>query len=181
MPEPLIHFIIPFFLLLMSGLNVKKAILFSMLAILPDLDVLFHIHRSFSHSIIFILLISALAAIVIKKFYKEKFHGSIIATLVILSHPFMDAFTGYTPVFWPLFNKSILIVAELTTNMNDVLDINLNLDMYFKPVIFYKTTNIDTPIFSSTGVAVSLVLLAGLALKYYSIKHYSLKPPSFRP
>lgn len=176
MPEPLIHFIIPFFLLLMSGLNVKKATLFAALAILPDLDVLYHVHRSFSHSIIFILLLSVPAIIIIKKFYKEKFHDSIVATLVILSHPFMDAFTDYTPVFWPLFNKSIYIIAELKTNLNDVLDLNLNLNMYFKPVIFYKTTNIDTPIFSSTGVAVSLVLLAGLALRYYSIK-----PPSFRP
>lgn len=176
MPEPLIHFIIPFFLLLTSGLNVKKAALFSTLAVLPDLDVLFHIHRSFSHSVIFILLLSIPAAMIIKKFYKEKFYDSIIATLVILSHPFMDAFTYYTPAFWPLFNKSIYIITELKTNMNDVLDFNLNMGIYFKPIVFYKTTSVDAPIFSSTGVAISLVLLIGLALKYYSIK-----PPSSRP
>ncbi len=50
------------------------------------------------------------------------------------------------------------------------------MDIYFKLVIFYKTTNVETPILSSTGVAISLVLLAELAVKYYSIR-----PLSFRP
>lgn len=176
MPEPLIHFIIPFFLLVTSGLGTKKAALISSLAVLPDFDVLFHIHRSFSHSIVFILLFAVPAVIVTKKFYKEQYGLSIIAVLVILSHPFMDAFTFYTPVFWPLFNKSIHIVTELTTNMNNVMDLNLKLNIYFEPIVFRQTTNMDAPIFSSIGVAVSLVLLAGMILK-----HYSLKPPSSRP
>lgn len=84
MPEPLIHFVIPFFLLMMFGLGIKKAALISLLAVLPDLDVLFHIHRSFSHSIIFILLFSLPAIIIAKRFYKERYCDSIIATLVIL-------------------------------------------------------------------------------------------------
>ncbi len=176
MPEPLIHFIIPFFLLIMFGLSIKKAVLISSLAVLPDLDVLFHIHRSMSHSIFFILLFSFPAIIITKKLYMERFSETIIATLVVLSHPFMDLFTGYTPVFWPIFNKSIYAVSELKTNMNNVLDLNLKLNVYFKPIVFNQTTNIDAPIFSSTGFAISLVLLIGLALKYYSTR-----PPSSRP
>lgn len=176
MPEPLIHFIIPFFLLIMFGLSMRKAILISLLAVMPDFDVLFHIHRSFSHSIFFILLFSLPAIIITKKFYKERYSDSIIATLVILSHPFMDTFTYYTPVFWPLFNKSVYIVAELKTNMNSVMDLNLNLNVYFKPVVFYQTINMDAPIFSSVGVAVSLVLLIGMVLKHYSVKKPSSPP-----
>lgn len=176
MPEPLIHFIIPFFLLAMSGLGAKKAALISSLAILPDLDVLFHIHRSFSHSIPIILLLTVPFIIVTKKFYIDRFNDSIIATLVILSHPFMDVFTYFTPIFWPLFNKSIYIVTELSTNMNNVMDLNLKLNVYFKPVIFYQTQDIDAPIFSSIGVAITLVLLIGIVLKYYSAKSPSLRP-----
>lgn len=176
MPEPLIHFVIPFFLLVMFGFNIKKATFISLLAVLPDLDVLFHIHRSISHSIFFVLIFSFPAILISKKFYKERFNESIIATLVILSHPFMDMFTYFTPVFWPLFNKSIHIVSELTTNMNDVLDLNLTLQVYFKPIAFYRTTNMDAPIFSSAGVGVSLVLLIGLILKHLSIKKASSRP-----
>lgn len=170
MPEPLLHFIVPFFLMTMSGLAIKKATLFSLLAVLPDIDVLFHIHRSMSHSIFFILAICIPVIIITDKFYKERFNDSIIATLSILSHPFMDLFTYFTPIFWPLFNKSIYIIAELTTNMNDILDLHLMLNVYFKPIIFYHTMNIDAPIFTSQGVAISSVLLMGLVLKHLSLK-----------
>jgi membrane-bound metal-dependent hydrolase YbcI (DUF457 family) len=176
MPEPLIHFIIPLFLLATSGIPMKKVVFISSLAILPDLDILFHIHRSFSHSIFFILLFAVPAIMIAKKFYLSRFRDTMIATLVILSHPFMDAFTYFTPVFWPLFNKSVYIITELATNMNNVTDLNLKFNVYFKPVIFYQTQDIDTPIFSSIGVAVTLVLLTGMVLKYYFVK-----PPSTPP
>lgn len=172
MPETLVHFIIPFFLLIMFGFNLKKATLISLLAIVPDFDILFHIHRSLSHSIFFILAICIPAIIIAKKYYKEQYDDFIIATLVILSHPFMDSFTYFTPVFWPFFNKSIYILTELTTNMNDIFDLNLIFQVQLKPIIFYQTQDIDAHIFSSQGVAVSLVLLIGLALK-----HFSNKPP----
>ncbi len=172
MPEPLIHFIIPFFLLVMFGLDIKKVTLISFFAVLPDFDVLFHVHRSFSHSMFFILLFAIPGIIIVKKFYKKYYSDSIITTLVVLSHPFMDLFTYYTPVFWPLFNKSIYVIALLTTNMNNVMDLNLKLDVLFQPVNFYHTADIDAPIFSGTGVAISLLLFTGLILK-------SIRKPSF--
>ena len=171
MPEPLLHFVIPFFLMTMSGLAIKKATLFSLLAVLPDADVLFHVHRSMSHSIFFILAICIPVIIIAGKFYKEQFNDSIIATLSILSHPFMDLFTGQTPIFWPLFNKSIFVVTELTTNMDNILDMNMVLDLHLEPTIFYQTTDADAFVFTSLGVAVSMVLLAGLALKRFSIRN----------
>lgn len=155
----------------MSGIAIKKATLFSLLAVLPDADVLFHVHRSISHSIFFILVICIPMIIIIDKFYKEQLNDSIIATLSILSHPFMDLFTGQTPVFWPLFNKSICIVTELTTNMNNILDMDMVLDLHLEPIIFYQTTDTDAFVFTSLGVAVSMVLLAGLALKRFSIRN----------
>ena len=82
----------------------------------------------------------------------------------------MDSFTYFTPIFWPFFNKSIYILTELTTNMNDILDLNLIFQVQFKPTIFYQTPDIDAHIFSSQGVAVSLALLLGLALKHFSNK-----------
>lgn len=164
MPEPLIHFMIPLFLLTVAGLSLRKAVLISSLAILPDLDVLFHIHRSFSHSIFFIFLFFIPIITISKKFYRQYYNETIIALLVTLSHTFMDVFTYYTPLFWPVYSKSLYIIAELTTNMNDVLDLNLILQLNLKPIVFYRTIDIDAPIFSSTGVAVTLVLLIGMIL-----------------
>lgn len=177
MPEPLIHFIIPFILLVMFGFNMKKATFFSLFALLPDLDVLFHIHRSFSHSIFFLFLFAVPAIVLTSKFYKNYRGDVIIISLVILSHIFMDCFDNYTPVFWPLYNESILIVAELTTNMNNVMDLNFIFNVTVKPIAFYKTTNLDTAIFSSLGFAVSLIFVICIILKHY----YSVKPPATQP
>ncbi|MEM2319734.1 MAG: hypothetical protein QXQ63_03185, partial [Candidatus Bathyarchaeia archaeon] len=50
--EPLIHFTIPFVVLIVLGLSPKKALPLALLALIPDLDALFLIHRSLSHSIV---------------------------------------------------------------------------------------------------------------------------------
>ena len=165
MPEPLIHFIVPFSVLVMCGVGVKKSAFFASFAILPDLDVLFHVHRSFSHSIFFILLLCAPAIIITAVRHSSRINDAVIATLVILSHPFMDLFTYFTPIFWPLYNNSIYIIAEMMTNMNNVSQVHLLFDIKLEPVVFYQTVSMDAPIFTSVGVATTMVILVGLGLK----------------
>ena len=177
MPEPLIHFIIPFFILIMLGYNVKKSALISSLAIVPDLDVLFRVHRSVSHSIFFILIFSipiTIMLLYLAKKFSKKFSSAdaIMTTLVMLSHPFMDIFTGFTPILWPLFNQSVYIFTELTTNMNNILNLNLIFKIQFDKIIFLKTSG-DAPIFTGQGIGISLVLLTGLVLKYFSNKFHN--------
>jgi hypothetical protein len=169
MPEPLIHFIVPFSVLIMCGMGIKKSAFFASLAILPDLDVLLHIHRSISHSAIFILFPCASAIIISLAKHSKSTSDSIIATLAILSHPFMDLFTYFTPIFWPLYNKSIYIMSEMMTNMDNVSQVHLLFEIKLEPVVFYHTISMDAPIFTSPGVAVTLVILIGLVLKRFSM------------
>ena len=170
MPEPLIHFIIPLFLLIMLGISIKKSILLSSLTIIPDLDVIFGVHRSSSHSIIVILMASVATVLILNYLKIGKNSEYLLAILVLLSHPFMDMFGWYTPILWPVTDKSIYIFTELTTNMNNVLDLNLIFDIKFKETVFYKINGGDGPIFTSQGFGVSLVLLTGLMLKNISIR-----------
>ena len=165
MPEPLIHFIVPFSVLVMCGIGIKKSAFFASFAILPDLDVLFHVHRSFSHSMFFILLFCAPVIIITAARHSKRVYDAAIVTLVILSHPFMDLFTYFTPIFWPLYNNSIYIIAEMMTNMNNVSQVHLLFDIKLEPVVFYPTINMDAPIFTSVGVATTVVILVGLTLK----------------
>lgn len=174
MPEPLIHFIIPLFLLIMLGFNLKKSILISSLAIVPDLDVIFHVHRSMSHSIIFIMALIIPIILILNYLKIGNNNEKLMMILVIFSHPFLDMFGWYTPILWPLFDKSIYIFTELTTNMNNVLDLNLIFKINFEPTIFNKITGGDAPIFTSQGFGVTLVLLGGLAMKNLSIKVHNI-------
>ena len=58
MPEVLVHIVIPLFVMVMLGIELKRALPLSLLAVLPDFDVIFRIHRSMSHSCLFVFLIS---------------------------------------------------------------------------------------------------------------------------
>lgn len=164
MPEPLLHFIIPFVALIICGLGTKKSILLASFAILPDLDILFHIHRSFTHSIPILLLFCFPIVIVIRLKYFEWFHDSLIATLVLMSHPFLDAFHTYTPVLYPIYNKSIYIVVMLTTNLYHFTQIDFLFEIRRTSVLFPVLTEncIDGTIISSLGFAITLIFLLGI-------------------
>jgi membrane-bound metal-dependent hydrolase YbcI (DUF457 family) len=149
----------------MCGMGMKKSAFIASLALVPDLDVLFHVHRSFSHSIFFILLFCAPVITLAAVKHSKRTSDAIIATLAILSHPFMDLFTYFTPIFWPLYNNSIYIVTEMMTNMDNVSQLHLLFDIKLEPVVFYQTISMDAPIFTSEGVAITLVILVGLVLK----------------
>ncbi len=174
MPEPLTHFIIPLFLLLILGFNLKKSVLISSLAIVPDLDVIFGVHRSISHSVIIILILSAIVVLILNYLKIGKKSDMLVGILVLLSHPFLDMFGGFTPILWPVFDKSISIFTELTTNLNNVLDLNLIFKINFEKTIFYKVHG-DGPIFTSEGFGLALVLLTGLAMKNLSIRIHGVK------
>jgi hypothetical protein len=56
--KPLLHFVIPFASLRAVGTDLRKAVLPSLIALTPDLDVYFHIHGSENHSIIILAAIA---------------------------------------------------------------------------------------------------------------------------
>ena len=167
MPEPLLHFIVPFTILVLCGLNLKKSVLLSSIAILPDFDVLFHIHRSITHSVIFLILICIPIIVFVKLKYPNYFHDSITGSLVLLTHPILDVFHTYTPILYPLYNKSMYIVCELITDMNHISDLRFLFDIKIGSEGFgIISSSVDGIVFSSLGIGISLVILVGIVAKW---------------
>lgn len=94
--EPLIHFVVPLTLLTILGVKFRRALPLSLLALLPDLDVFFHVHRSFSHSILIFLAVFLLTLPLAWRF--KSYKHAALALLMLISHPILDLFSGYTPV-----------------------------------------------------------------------------------
>lgn len=172
MPEPLLHFIVPFSVLVMCGIGLKRSAFLASFALLPDLDVLLHIHRSFSHSALIILLLGAPMVLILAVNHSRRTYDAALVTVAVLSHVFLDIFTYFTPVFWPLYHNSMYIIAEMMTNMADITKIQWVFEIKLQPVRFNQTLSIDTPIFTSPGVAVTLVIFIGLVLRYSFDKRY---------
>jgi membrane-bound metal-dependent hydrolase YbcI (DUF457 family) len=106
--EALLHFAVPFASLRAIGFEWRKALFVSLFALVPDLDVLFHVHRSMSHSFV-VLAIVTLPILAI--FYRNKTITTLtlLAALGVSTHLVLDIFGGYTPLLWPISNQSIEI------------------------------------------------------------------------
>ena len=102
-------------------------------ATIPDLDVFLRafahpidgalLHRGFSHSIVFALIISPILAKLLTLLYKRRYEFKTWLWLIFLSvitHPMLDIFTNYgTQFFWPfdlrLTFNSVFVVDPLYT------------------------------------------------------------------
>lgn len=179
----------------------NKAVLWGAVAgTIPDLDVFlrffYHpidaalVHRGFSHSLLFALLMGPLLGFVFFKLYKQKYELKTwiwLFFLGIVTHPILDMFTNYgTQFLWP-FN------FRITFNSVFVID-----PLYTIPfmvcIIVAMTMNRENPkrkkwnlfgIYYSTsyllyGVIVKLIILSN-ATAYFQKDNRNVKNPMVTP
>lgn len=171
MPEPLIHFIIPFLVLGFCGVGLKKSVALSSLAILPDLDVLFHIHRSVTHSAVVLIAVLIPIILFIKIRHPNYFHDSLVGGLVVLTHPVLDVFDSYTPLLYPLYKKSVFVLCRLTTDMSELSNLNFFFEIKTVSTSFSLIApNTGGTVFSGLGIAIGLIILVGVAAKWIGEK-----------
>ena len=106
-----------------SDVSAKKIVLLgAVVATLPDLDIYIakifndplteiEIHRGFSHSILFFLLLSVAITYLLKNAFKETTKKQLFITtfLILLTHSLLDIFTTWgTQLFWPFPEKIAL-------------------------------------------------------------------------
>lgn len=163
--EPLIHFAIPFFLLVIFGVSKKKAAFASFFALLPDLDYFFGVHRSATHSLLILIVISLIALIFVRKRAGDKLGLAVICSIALFSHPFLDLFNDYTPILWPLLDRTVFIKidASILSGFGS-LSMNLNAGVLTSPLTFPNAV-VSESILSGEGLILAIVLIAGALLK----------------
>lgn len=163
MVEPLIHFTIPLVALSLSGVKPRKALLASFVAMLPDIDALFLIHRWLSHSLIVVL---ALIAPVFVLARRSDIRACVILALAgLLSHLTLDLFTGYTPLFWPLYNESIWVLTSVMAHISSSPRLRLNARLATTPTEFKRLGGLDAPLFTGSGLIVSAILISPIGVR----------------
>ena len=160
MPEPALHFSI-IFAISAPRLGVKRALLISLFALLPDLDVIFHIHRSMSHSVILIGLIWIPILVALHRFRRRYFGMALQCFLAVLSHPLIDCFQTYTPILYPAYDRSIWVnVGGWLLISPGGLIPQASVSVMDTPTVFRPIESLDAPIFTSEGFVISLILVA---------------------
>lgn len=157
----------------------NKAILWGAIGgTIPDLDTIpglfldtvsrLEIHRGFSHSIVFAILIAPLLGIVISKLYKKKeadwWGWTQLFFWTIFTHPLLDIFTTWgTQLLWPMewriAIQSIFVIDPLYT---------LPFLFCLLLVLFSKRTSIRRLKINKIGLVLSSAyLIITVAIKLY--------------
>ncbi len=171
MPEVLLHFSIPFSAVLSVTSRLRYAFLAGVFGVLPDLDILFGIHRSPSHSIPVILAIAVPILIMLSSKHSRYLKASEIALFGVLSHPILDLFDGYTPILWPFSSYSPWIKFSAEAYLSSTPSLNIDYQVLWQPTIFQPVEKIGGVLVTPLGAIISAALilppLVIAAIRYY--------------
>lgn len=169
MSELLIHFTVPF-ALTSPILGVKKALVVGFIALLPDVDALLHVHRSITHSLILTIIIAIPVVATVASIKPKLASLGVASFLAVLSHLVLDVFQTYTPILYPLTQQSIHVDVNGGVIIGSGLNPYIKADIHTTPTDFTPFTQLDAPIFTSEGLAISIMLIA-IPILYTYIKH----------
>jgi len=156
--EPIVHFVVPLAALMLLGIELKTAVPLAVLGVLPDLDSLLLIHRSFSHSIIVIGLLF-LAIFLVIRHYTPAHQGIVVlGFLVVASHLILDL-GGLTPILWPIYPFDVAAKFSLNIVVGNGFGLSPSLSLTQVPTDFSRMPGLDYPLFTEEGLLLAVVLL----------------------
>ena len=145
--------------------KIINASLFACLAFIPDLDIFFNIHRSASHSVVIIFMFF-IPFFLINWYWKLKRTSDLILSIIsIASHPIFDMLSGYTPVLWPIFDRSVMIIAQLKFEIDSTYKIGFELKMNIMPTVFNNITEFKATILTGPQLIMIISIMIYLSLK----------------
>lgn len=163
MVEPLLHFVVPFASLRAIGLDWRRAALASAIALTPDLDVIFLVHRSLSHSAVLpaavVLALMAFTFLIPADKRNAARMVILLGAFGVSTHLLLDLLTYYTPILWPLLNNSFFISIDLQLRMGSLPMVAGSVELLAEPTVFEPFTSFDVPVLTGEGVSVALILL----------------------
>ncbi len=167
----LIHLALPIAALIIVGFDRKLVLLFCPLAIIPDLDVIFGAHRSVSHSL-FALGAISIVLILYAIYFKPRWKApAIIVSLLLLSHPLMDIFTGPTQLLWPIDSYYYLLIEAPIITLSPL---SIDFNSFSIQFLVYTPQEVGEimiepfSIFTNEGLIALIVI--GVAVLYWIIR-----------
>jgi membrane-bound metal-dependent hydrolase YbcI (DUF457 family) len=157
--EPLMHLVLPLLFLLALRVDARKALIFAPLAILPDLDALFGLHRALGHSFIPIVVLPMILLAYAKYWRPEWMFSALLVQFYLASHVVLDL--GGVAFFWPFVQQQFYFEPGITFAASDGFDIGFTLEYGMRDLREMGTTSI----LSDAGFA--LLMLAVLTVAVF--------------
>lgn len=177
MPDLLAHYALSI-LVAKTRFNTKKALLLGVIGVLPDVDVLFRVHRWITHSILVATLVALLALFLAYRYRRRYFEYTLMATILYLFHILLDVFNAPTPILWPLLNQSYSVTIELNGLLGrDNLTLEPRVEVTIDTVDFTQLEHLEGPVATTTTGLTATATLALILLIEATRKHHEESNP----
>ena len=154
--DPFQHLLLPLLFLLAIRIDTRKALLFAPLAVLPDFDAMFGLHRELGHNFIPVLVVPLLVIAYARFRRPEWLLSALIAQFYLASHVVLDL--GGVAFLWPFVSEQFYFEPAITFGVEGGLDFTFALDYGMREMPEMGTTSF----LSEAGAALLLpgVLIA---------------------
>jgi hypothetical protein len=145
--DPLMHLMLPLLLLLALRLDTRMVVLMAPLAIVPDFDAAFNLHRAVFHSFVPVVILPV-ALILYSKFRRPEWMlSALLIQFYLASHVVLDL--GGVAFAWPFTTDMLFFDPEVTFNLQGGINFGLHLDYGLRP---YQRMG-ETDFISESGFA----------------------------
>jgi len=148
------HLLLPILFLLALRIDTKKVLLFAPLAILPDFDAAFNLHRAVFHSFIPVVILPVGLILYSRVKRPDWMLSALLVFFYLASHVVLDL--GGVAFAWPFTTDMLFFDPEVTFNMQGGINFGFHLTYGVKPYVEMTTTDF----LSETGFA--MIFLAVL-------------------
>jgi len=158
--DPVLHLLLPVLFLLALRIDTRKVLMFAPLAIFPDFDAVFGLHRAVFHSFIPVLVFPV-GLILYSRFKRPEWMlGALLVQFYLASHVILDL--GGVAFAWPFTSEMLYFDPELTFNMQGGINFVFHLKYGLKPYVEMGTTDF----LSESGFAmIFLGMLVGIVFR----------------
>jgi len=137
--DPVLHVALPLLFLLALRVDTRTAVILSPLAIFPDFDAAFGLHRAAFHNFIFAIIIPV-AFIAYSKLRRPAWLSwALVAQFFLASHVILDL--GGVAFMWPIVKDQIFFDPEVTFNLQGGVNFGFHFDYGLRPYTPMGTTD----------------------------------------
>lgn len=136
--DPVLHLLLPLLLVVAVGIDKRKALLLAPFTILPDLDVLFGLHREALHSFLFILVFPAALIVYSRLKRPEWLLGAYLALFYLASHIVLDH--SGVAFLWPFVKEGFYLDIDVTLTVRPEWSFGYDIDYGMRELTQATTT-----------------------------------------
>lgn len=163
MPDLLTHYALSYLVASRVRDN-REALALAFVGVLPDLDALLRIHRSFTHSLVLTALAGAALLIAARK--KRHTGAAALALLLYAIHIALDLLTAPTPVLWPLTDQAYVVTVAIDSTVTQAgVIVTPAISLEAAPADLAPQPAVEGPLVSPTGLVAATGVAVAIALE----------------